>query len=149
MKLLLESKNRLYIPSVDLIVEVDGVEKELNNRDVDASVQIQARVTLATAGQKQKYLSSKNIMKIEKGKKKKDKESQEIETSTKWDYDGAVIKHVEEITGLEELGIKTGKDLVEKQTLNPVLPHLVQDLTFYICDVSDDPQFVEGLSTGE
>jgi len=137
-----ESKNRFYIPDISVPTDSGTIE----NRKNDKADQIAARVTLASAGQKQDYLTSRNYVKVTKDKKT----DNVVESTSKWDYAAAIPKHVIEIAGLKEIGVVDGKTLIAKETIYAMLPNLVQDLMLYICGMKDDdPVGNEGLSEGE
>ena len=138
-KIKLTTVERVHIPDV----EFDTDEGILNNRDMETVDQVKAEITLATMGQKSRYIDSYSVS----GKKK----GGDVRTKTNMNYSLCVSKHCTKITGLEDFKIIDGKSLCEHEP-TPELNDIILDLFLKINGVhkddekagSDGGEFTEG-----
>lgn len=137
-KIKLVGADRVFIPSVDW--ETD--EGMINNRDMDDADQVKCEITLASIGQKSKYIDSYSISGHGKIK--------DTKTKTNMNYSLCVSAHCKNITGLEELKIIDGKSLCEHSP-SPELNDLILELFLKINGVhkdddktDSDSEFAEG-----
>lgn len=126
-KIKLATPERTFIPDVDWETE-DGV---INNRDMEESEQVICEITLATMGQKSRYIDSYSVT----GKKKTDG----VKTKTNINYSLCVSKHCTKITGLEDSKINDGKSLCEHAPI-PELNDMIMDLFLKINGVHPDDE---------
>ena len=90
-KIKLATAERVFIPDVVFTLD-DGTT--INNRDLDSADQITCEITLASIGQKSKYIDSYSL--TGKGKK------EDTKTKTNMNYSICVSKHCTKIIGLED-----------------------------------------------
>lgn len=126
-KIKLALPERVFIPDVDFETD-EGI---MNNRAMEDSEQVKCEITLATMGQKTKYIDSYSIT----DKKK----AEGIKTKTNMNYSICVSKHCEKITGLEDFGIKDGKSLCGHSPI-PVLNDLIMEIFLKVNGVHPDDE---------
>lgn len=121
-----------YIPKINVPTE-DG---EIPNREQPKADMITTMVSLAPIEDKSRYLGSYIINELtdKDGETNSDVLQKEY---TEWMYNECVAACCSEIKGLESLGIKDGKTLVEHED-HPFLQHLIQDIFMRACAVRKD-----------
>lgn len=123
MKIKLTSFNALYTPDIKVKLEDDSV---VNNKDLPVNDRIETEITLASISQKSKYISLHTYS-----------GSEESKSVSNFNYSCCIETHVIKITGLEEYGIKTGKDLIaHAPTIE--LNELIQDLFMKINGIKSE-----------
>jgi hypothetical protein len=131
MGLKLTTKARPFAPDVDLPTTVGRIP----NRDVEALSKadvspVLCDVELAGIDEKQRYYSTETTT------SGKGKNTQIQNSGIIIRYLAAVRKHCKSIEGLEEFGIKTGRDLTEYRApkgehRHPVIDEIIQEIFLY------------------
>ena len=129
--------NELYVPEFSY-QDDNGFVK---NRENDVDCQIKAKISFCNMNQYNRYLGLHTF------EKKTEEEKAEVETRQEMyrDYDSCIINHVHNIYGLEDFGIKNGKDLIEHEPF-PFLNELIIDLFAKICGTKSEDKHNEKKS---
>ena len=121
-KIKLATLNTSFVPNV----EFDTEEGKINNRELPKNEQVSCKVTLATIGQKQEYLSSYSVV-----------AGDEIRQYNTANLEKAVKKHCKNITNLDDYGIIDGKSLINSKYASQ-LDDLIREIAFYVLGISED-----------
>ena len=140
-KIKLVQADRTFLPDVEFPTD----KGMMNNRDMDDSDQVKAEITLASIGQKSKYIGTYSTT----DKKKKG----ESKSFVDFNYSACLMRHCDKITGLEEYKVTNGIDIFTAAKNYPVMNDIIQDIFLKINGVhpDDDSEDSDGgeLTEGE
>ena len=126
-KIKLTTSERTFIPDVDF--ETD--EGTINNRDLPSEDQVVCEISLASNGQKSKYIDSYSVT----GKKKQT----DIKTKTQMNYSLCVSTHCKKVQGLEDFGVTDGKTLISHDP-TPELNEIIREIFFKVNGIHEEDE---------
>lgn len=138
MAIKLTTIDRTFAPDVSFPDDDRGL---VANRDLPEAEKVVGEITLATIGQKTRYLGSYTV--ADRGIVRR----KEVKQYTDLQYEACVRKHVTSIRGLEEFGIVDGKSLVSHQP-TPELDEIIKEFFFKVNGIHADDLYLsdEGIS---
>jgi len=134
MKIKLASgKKPKYVVNFSFVVDGETFE----NRENDVADQVTAEITLASTGQKERFVEY--VTEFGKGKKSVSK------SKTIYNRKAALRECCGDLTGLSEFGITDGKSLVafkmdDPKEVSPTIEDIKADLFFAIIGVEEDEE---------
>lgn len=129
--------DRVFIPDVTF----DTDDGPVRNRDLPDEDRVTASITMASNGQRTRYLGS--YTEVDRHG------NRPARNYTHFQYNACVTKHVTSIAGLEENGITDGKSLVGYEP-TPSTNALIHDLFMKVCGLhADDNPEKDGDDSGD
>lgn len=128
MKIKLSSKSGVHVFDVSF-KDDDG--NSFKNRELPESEQVTVDFKRATISQKTRFIGSYSVRSTKKSK------SNEYKSVSKLDYESALRENGGTIRNMEDLGIKTSINLLEKQGI-PEIDEMIHDLFMKIIGAHDD-----------